>query len=390
VPDGLDLIVAALCTVFAMFGYRQGLAAGILSLAGFVDGAAAGDRVAASLSGAIAPAGPSRVFVAILTGFAAAVLGSALMSPLARLLRRLSGRPAGRVDSVGGAALNVLFVLAVALVVTSFAVDGSPGFVSRQVHDSLVVRILGRAVPDSWSDSMQVSAAWRLEDALGLNPADLPAPSAGVLNSPGAAAARRSVVLVEGHRSCSSGLDSVDGSGVVVGPEHVLTNAHVVAGLTRPPVISLAGGHKYHARVVLYDPRRDVAVLYVPGLRATAAHFIARAPLDASAIVAGFPGGGQLMLVPATVGASSQDAISGISASTAAYLDAYAVRAQIMAGNSGGPLLAPSGGVYGIVFAKSTTAQQAGWAITTSEFASDVSAGTPLTTSVPTPAQLAC
>jgi S1-C subfamily serine protease len=196
------------------------------------------------------------------------------------------------------------------------------------------------------------------------------------------------VVKVEAvARPCprSSAL-KVDGSGLVISPDHVLTNAHVVAGLEYPPSVVLADGQTYPARVVLYDRRRDLAVLYVPGLQATALHFTWSAAYGARAIVAGYPGGGRLTLAPATVGTSFRAAVSG----TTRELQVFPVRGQVQPGNSGGPLMAPEGGVYGVIFAWSPATPQSGWAMTAAEVAGDAVTGSTLTRSVPTPAHLSC
>jgi S1-C subfamily serine protease len=389
VPDWLDLILAALITVVAVFGYQQGLAAGVLSLTGFACGAAAGAAVAPGLSSALVAAGPNREFLGIVIGFAAAVAGALLGSVLARFLRRVSRRPAGLVDSAGGAVLNVIFLLLVTAVISSFAVSAPPGFLSRQIDRSRILHALNRVAPgaDYMFSAIRVAMVRQLDDGSGQNPADLPPPSPSVLSSPAAALARRGVVKVEGvAQSCQSGPEDVDGSGLVIGPDHVLTNAHVVAGLTGPLVVVLASGRTYLARIVLYDRRHDIAVLYVPRLRATVLHFTWSAPFGAHAVVAGFPGGGRFSLTPATIGRPVTATISG----TGARWQVYLIRGNVRPGNSGGPVMAPGGRVYGVVFARSPGVPKSGWALTASQVEPDAAAGMKLTTGVPTAARVSC
>jgi S1-C subfamily serine protease len=372
--------------VFAVFGYRQGLAAGVLSLTGFACGAAAGAAAAPGLSSALVAAGPNRDFLAIVIAFVAAVTGMLLGSVLAGLLRRVSRRPAGLVDSIGGAALNVMFLLAVVAMIASFTASGPPGPLSRQVDHSLVLQTLDRVAPKDAGDlfnSIRVSMLSRLGDASGLEAADLPRPNRAELKSPAAALARRAVVKVEVvAQSCPpSSPSGRDGSGFVIGRDHILTNAHVVAGLTQLPVVALASGRKYRAHVVLYDRRRDIAVLYVPGLRATTLRF-SRSSFDAaSAVVAGFPGGGRFTVTPATVGPRVTGDVDG----TNWDRQVYPVRGEVQLGDSGGPVMAPDGQVYGVVFAKSDAAPPSGWALTASYVAGDAHAGQKLTRVVPAP-----
>jgi Colicin V production protein len=159
--------------VFAVSGYRQGLAAGVLSLTGFACGAAAGALFAPGISRALIPAGVGREFAAILIAFAAAVAGSLLLSGLGNVLRLLSRRPAGLIDSLGGAALNLIFLLVVTVMVASFAASGPPGALSRQVDRSLVLRTLSQITPGRGYlfNSMRVAMVGHLDDASGLNPA---------------------------------------------------------------------------------------------------------------------------------------------------------------------------------------------------------------------------
>ena len=83
---------------------------------------------------------------------------------------------------------------------------------------------------------------------------------------------------------------SIEGTGFVYAPDHVLTNAHVVAGVPdRSPGDHPGTGTSYQAQVVLYDPQIDIAVLYVPGLDLPPLSFGDRRSAGASAVVAGYP-----------------------------------------------------------------------------------------------------
>ena len=62
----------------------------------------------------------------------------------------------------------------------------------------------------------------------------------------------------------------------------------------------------------------------------------------------------------------------------------FPIHASVQPGNSGGPLVAPDGKVYGMVFAASTSVANSGYALTASEIASDVQAGEQSTAPVST------
>ena len=99
-----------------------------------------------------------------------------------------------------------------------------------------------------------------------------------------------SIVKVEGVAPSCSG--AIEGSGFVYAPKHVLTNAHVVAGVTQGPWVYAPTG-PLPAQVVLYDPQRDLAVLYVPGLNGRGLRFagprLARRQADRGRVSAGRP-----------------------------------------------------------------------------------------------------
>ena len=135
---------------------------------------------------------------------------------------------------------------------------------------------------------------------------------------------------------------------------------------------------------MLYDPQRDIAVLYVPGLRATPLHFTGPAQVGANAIVAGYPENGSFRAVPARVGGTEEATSPDIYQSAQVTRQIYAVRATVEPGNSGGPLLTPGGGVYGVVFAAAISVPHTGYALTAAEVQADAARGARATASVST------
>jgi S1-C subfamily serine protease len=150
-----------------------------------------------------------------------------------------------------------------------------------------------------------------------------------------------------------------------------MTNAHVVAGIDRPTVRVGGVGRLYQARVVLFDPQKDVAVLYVPALRAPVLHFDGVASRGDSAVVAGYPQDGGLDLQAATVASRINATGQNIYNSGTVTREIYSIRSTVRPGNSGGPLLTTDGEVYGVVFARSTSDDETGYVLTAHEVASD-------------------
>ena len=401
--DLLDLILIALIAAFAVAGYRQGFIIGVLSLAGFVIGVALGAVIAPGVSRALAKSMSWQAFLAILVVFGMAVLGMMLASGFGVTVRsRLIGRPATLVDSLGGAAVNVLAVLVVAWLIGSFVINAPFPAISSQVHNSAVLRTVDRVMPRDTLYLPMFPTLRRLLanglytqvfSAIGADTgANVAAPNQALLNSASVSAmlyrVEPSVVKIEGDApSCSQ---QIEGSGFVISPHHVLTNAHVVAGVTRgadglpggPTVF--ANGARYASRVVLYDPKTDLAVLDVPGLTDPPLTFAPAAPDGTSAIVAGYPLGEPLHVVPARIGVSETASGPNIYDTAVVNRQIYPIRAQIQPGNSGGPLLSLRGQVYGVVFAASTSVPDTGYALTANEVTTDADNGAYKTAPVPT------
>ena len=177
--------------------------------------------------------------------------------------------------------------------------------------------------------------------------------------------AATSIVKITGvAASCNRGQE---GSGWVVAPERVVTNAHVVAGTSSDHVRIQGTGRSYDASVVVFDPQRDLAVLSVPGLPAPALTQGPNLKRSDSAIVAGFPLDGPYRLDPARVRDTLTATGADIYGNPGAVREVYSLFARVEPGNSGGPLLSVSGEVVGIVFAKSLDDDQTGYALTLDE-----------------------
>jgi S1-C subfamily serine protease len=213
--------------------------------------------------------------------------------------------------------------------------------------------------------------------------ANVPPPDMSVLRWRALTRNRASVVKITGEATTTCNR-SLEGSGFVISPQHVLTNAHVVAGMTNGPYVGYGERSRLPATVVLFDPNTDVAILYVPHLNAPALRFTGLAPLGSDAVVAGYPENRGFRAVAARVGSQWSANGPNIYKTGTVTRPVYAVRAAVDPGNSGGPLLAKNGEVYGVIFAASTTARDTGFALTAGAVRADVRAGAHATASVST------
>ena len=381
--DFLDLILVALAAAFAVAGYRQGFIIGVMSFAGFTGGAVLGIYFAPGLAKAVTAAQGPQAVLAIIIVFAAAVVGMLIASTLGVALRsKVRRRQSTVLDSVGGAVVNVVAIMLLAWLIGTL-VAYAPPFpgVAYQVNNSLLLKGVDRLIPQSARPEfsalrrllstqpyVQVFGALGAETAL-----NVPKPNPAVVRSAGLLRDRNSVVKIEGVApSCSR---SIEGTGFVIGNDRVITNAHVVAGVRPGPEVYTRFGAQFSARVVLFDPRRDIAVLDVPGLSMPALPVTGSAPFGAQAVVAGYPLDASFTVVPARVGRSELADGPDIYDRTHVTRDIYPIRALVRPGNSGGPLIAPDGQVYGMVFAAAVSVPDTGYALTGNELARDIRLG---------------
>ena len=389
--DLLDVILIVLVVAFAVAGYRQGFIIGVLSFAGFIGGGAIGAVFGPDIARSLVSGLAQQALVAIIVVFIAAMIGQLLASGVGVAMRsRLTWRPATVVDAIGGAVVSVVSVVLIAWLIASAVAYAPFPLISRQVNDSAVLRGVDRIMPPAASTMFsdfrgllargpyaQVFGALGAEGALSVAP-----PDNSVLSAGGLRRARHSIVKVQGTApGCSR---RIEGSGFVYARDRVLTNAHVVAGVKPWPEVSQQGGPELRARVVLYDPERDVAILYVPGLAARPLRFAGLAPAGRNAIVAGYPLDSSFTAVAARIGGSEAARSPDIYQTTQVTREIYSVRAVVRPGNSGGPLLALDGRVYGVVFAAAVSVPDTGYALTASEVAPDARAGRTATVPVST------
>ncbi|MGY1711492.1 MarP family serine protease [Geodermatophilus sp. SYSU D00758] len=386
----VDLVLIVLALVFALSGFRQGLIVSATSFFGFFGGAVLGAQLSGPIADQVDGSAVTRVFVALVVVLAGALLGQLLAGAVGRAVRRrVTWEPAALVDAVAGAVLSAAAVLLVAWMVATPLASAPFPQVAGQVRQSSLVQAVDRTVPDGVRtvyDSLREAIDRRgLPDVLDpLTPTqvnDVPPPDPTLIDSPVVDAVEGSVVKITGVApSCSR---QIDGSGFVFAPQRVMTNAHVLAGVTDPVV--QAEGSEYDAVPVYVDEATDIAVLAVPGLPQVPLTW-ADAPVDenADAIIMGYPGGGGLFVGPARVRDRGEISGPDFRNTTTVQRDVYALYGEVRAGNSGGPLLDAEGHLLGVVFASAIDDPLTGYALTAEEVEAARVAGTTATAEVGT------
>ncbi|PWI06822.1 serine protease [Streptomyces sp. NWU339] len=374
--DLLDILLLLLVLAYAASGYRRGLLAGCVSLTGFVGGAVVGVWILPWVMDLVDPGTTAATVTAVFTVLLPAAVGHELAGRLAlRLRRELDRGPLRVADGIGGAAANSAAVLIVAWVAASVLGASSSPLVTSAIRESRLLGAVHEVMPDTTPAWFSRATAALTEAGFPqvFNPfenestAEVAEPSGNSVTAAATRAAQRSTVKVEGV----AGVQGREGSGFVYAAERVMTNAHVVAGIDEPTVRVGGVGRAYEARVVLFDPQKDVAVLYVPELRAPVLRFDDDADRGDSAVVAGYPQDGDLDLRAATVATRVQAKGQNIYGDRAVVREIYSIRSLVRPGNSGGPLLTTDGRVYGVVFARSTSNAETGYVLTADEVADD-------------------
>ncbi|MEY9813414.1 MarP family serine protease [Streptomyces albogriseolus] len=382
----LDILLLVAAVWFAVVGYRQGFVVGILSVIGFLGGGLIAVYALPVIWDAMtdnAEAGTTAAVVAVVVVIVCASVGQALTTHLGNKLRRyITWSPARALDATGGALVNVVAMLLVAWLIGSALAGTTLPTLGKEVRGSRVLLGVSRALPDQadiwfadFSSVLAQNGFPQVFSPFANEPiTDVRPPDPALAGSPVAARAQRSIVKVTGTAtSCGKVLE---GTGFVFDDRRIMTNAHVVGGVDEP-VVQIGGeGRTYDATVVLYDWRRDIAVLDVPDLDAPALRFATEdASSGDSAIVAGFPENGAYDVRAARLRGRITANGPDIYHRGTVRRDVYSLFATVRQGNSGGPLLTPEGEVYGVIFAKSLDDAQTGYALTVDEIRADIVRG---------------
>ena len=388
--DVLDVVLVLAALLFAVSGYRQGFVVGVLSFVGFLGGGVLGARIAPTVASYELLAELPSAAVGLVVVFLLATVGQVLASVLGGALRRrLTWKPARQLDAAAGAVVSVVSLLLVSwLVARAVATSPYPALAS-QVRRSVVIGAVDGVLPDagrrfftSFRDLVDDSGFPEVFDDLRpSDPIDIAPPDPALASSAVVTQVQPSVLKILGEAvACGR---NIEGSGFVYAPERVMTNAHVVAGVERPRVE--VGDRRLEARVIVYDPARDVAVLSVPGLDRPSLAFAPEpaAPGD-GAIVVGYPLDGDFRPVSARISGSQDARGFDIYGERSVVREIYALRGQVLPGNSGGPLLDLEGDVYGVIFAAAADDPGIGYALTAEEVASQAEAGRTATAAVST------
>src|SRR6266545_2529898 len=339
----LDVLLGIVLVVAGVSGWRRGFTVVVLGYAGLLIGLAVG-AWAATRIGLVVSTEESlrRIFVGVGVFFLVAAIFHSLAIRAGRAVKgALVGQWTSSLDSLGGA----LVASAVAAV-------------------SELRRLLaGSPFPDACAS---------------LRPPISSGPPPAISLTSGIRRASAATVQIESE-GCGGLLF---GSGFPVSGNLVVTNAHVVAGTDNHRVITYRGA-RLPATVVLFDPRRDIALLRVPGLTVRPLALADPSGPRTTGAVIGYPGGGRQKVVGAQVVTKTVAVGRDIYSRALVRRQIWVLRAVIRKGDSGGPLVDRNGRALGVVFAASTITDQEGYALTNAELRTDLAAAAGRSAPVP-------
>lgn len=371
----LDLLALVLVVVACLLGFRSGALPQLGGLAGAVGGGALAILALPALVEPLGEIDASYRPIVVLVGLLAAVgLGESIGSAIGRSIARAMGTGVlGAADRIAGAFVGAAQALLILWLAGGLLAIGPVPRLSEAAQTSTVVRGLNALLPPPGEIAAELGTL--LDDSglpevfVGFEP--LPRPPVALPEDATAQAvaalARASTFRVA---AATCGLAS-SGSGVVVARAYVVTNAHVVAGARSDGVSVIApDGRRSDARVVFIDPSLDVAVLHVPRLDAPALRFAINDPeRGALGAALGYPGGGELTVVPAAVTGAYPATGRDIYGTTTVRRQILELHARIDRGDSGGPFVLTDGTIGGLVFAEARTDEEVGYALSPTEVA---------------------
>ncbi|MFB2555614.1 MarP family serine protease [Herbiconiux liangxiaofengii] len=374
----IDLVLLALALLAVIGGWRRGALVTAASLVGIVAGGLITSVAAPPAVDWLAGLGWSSSLQRTLAAAAVLILSISLavgvLSLVAGLLRRVVGvvRIGRGLDSLGGGILGLATWAVVVWLLAGFLQTTGLAPVTQAVASSRVVSTLDSLAPVP-SQSALGSLGQVLDDAgfpqvFAFGDESIqgaPEPDPNVPDAVNAASTGVVRILSSAPR-CGS---DAEGSGWVVAGDRVVTNAHVVAG-SEQLFVQLGGvGQLLDARLVVFDPDRDLAVLDVPGLPVDPLPLGTDLASADSAVVAGYPENGPYSVVPSRVREVVDAVGRDIYGQDPVTREIYSLRSTVLPGNSGGPLFDVDGQVVGVVFARSTIDAETGYAMTLGEIA---------------------
>lgn len=366
--NALDILIIILAMSALIRGFDIGFMRQVFSTAGFAIGLMIGVWLE-KYTITIAHTPTSRTVITLITTLGLAMIflsvGEIIGTKLKDKIKPRFGLD--RFDGYFGSVVSAFTVVFVVWLMAAVIISFPSTTAQKQIRDSAIINSLNNKLPPAPD---VIAGLGHLIDPNGFpqvfttgepdQPENTKVPGISPELQAAIDRSKASVVKIEGL-GCGG---VVDGTGFVVGPDLVATNAHVVAGVAKPYVKDTTGQHSSSA--AWFDPDLDFAILRTPNLSGPPLLINPNeVPPHTLAAVLGYPGGGPLT----AGGAEVIDAFTArgrdIYNTGTTEREVYSLAANIIPGNSGGPVIDAGGSVIGVIFAQSTAYQNVGYALST-------------------------
>ncbi|MDQ6798455.1 MAG: MarP family serine protease [Actinomycetota bacterium] len=366
----LDLAIVAVLISSVVGGWQVGLFVGATAWVMLAQGLVAATLVLPVIDRNLGRSNPGaalmvEAIVFISAGFAGLYVGRYM----GRVFRAAFLRPqlAGtdrRAGAIGGPVATLLLIWLIAIP----AMTQSAGFFARQTHHSLLARGVDAVLPPAPDTSRAfhrlLGPAGMPQVFASLDPlvGSAPPPATSGLSAPVQAQVSASTVKVDGM-ACGR---RREGSGFAVGPDLVVTNAHVVAGEDETSVLR-PDGTRLAGEVTAYDSDRDLAILTVPGLGLSPLGLASPEPRSTTAVFGHPDGQDPLRVAPALIRREMKARGYDLYGDHLTSREVLILAAALRPGDSGSAVVDTDGAVVGVAFAISLSTNDLAFALNTSE-----------------------
>jgi S1-C subfamily serine protease len=381
----VDLVLLVAMIAAAVHGLRLGALIQLFTFGGFWLGLVLGTLLSIAIVSSLHP-GVVKSTVALVVVLGAALLlgvGGRIVGGWSNVT--LKRHHLGQVDAGFGVVVAVVAVLLSAWVFSGVLAQSRYTWLSSAISRSDVMRAVNQVMPPVPSVFAHVQA---FLSATGAPPifAQLPpqlatpvgVPTQGRADEISASAQASTVKVIGGACGVTQ-----EGTAFEVKPGVVVTNAHVIAGEATTEVV--AGGVAYPATAISFDPQLDLALLR------TAAPMGKPPTIDpglvnrgTQGVILGYPENGPLTATAAAIATHFDAATRNIYDQGVVTKQVYEVDGVVEPGNSGSPLIDTAGQVVGVVFSRSTTSNDVGYALTSTAVLNEVTANENRTAAVST------
>lgn len=372
--NAFDFALLSAALLAAMIGSRLGLIRHFAIWLGISLGGVLGIAVQASAADRAARSSEAtQLITPVIVMLLCTGLGAILLSTASRALKnsespkRNALLPFDRtLGGVAGVTVAVFFAWSLIPLVT--ANRYWPIEVSRDSSLLDAIIFYGPEIPSTLQAAMEVYKNGKKDDLapslnpLNIAPTHVALPPATPKLSPSVLLAVSAATLRVEGRACSY---IQSGTGVVLGENLVVTNAHVVAGESETTSVS-NGGMRRRAEVVAFDPRRDIAVLRINNLGIKPIK-ISTPTIGATVAVFGYPGGRGLRATGGLITDERETTGHDLYGVGNWSRKVLTLSADLEPGDSGGPVVSRLGKFVGLSVAIDSESAHTSYALDSSE-----------------------